>query len=225
MRVDTGTIAANVRRARAMIEAACRRSGRQPGGVTIIAVTKGFGPEAARSVAAAGVKNIGENRVQEALPKIAQLQDLPLTWHMIGHLQTNKVNSVLEHFDMIHSVDSLHLAEAISARAQTRVPIFIEVNVAEEATKSGFAPIDLPAAFERIRSLPRLDVRGLMTVAPPAPDPNDVRPVFRRLRAEADHLGLADLSMGMSDDFEVAVEEGATHVRLGRALFGERPAP
>ena len=222
--MDTEAVAANVERVRGLIVAACERSDRSPNDVTLIGVTKGFGPDAARAVAAAGVTDIGENRVQEALPKIAELRDVQLTWHMIGHLQTNKVKSVLEHFDMIHSVDSLHLAEAISARARKPVPVFIEVNIANEPTKSGFMPAELPGACKAIRALPRLDLRGMMTVAPIARDPEDVRPVFQRLSKEAEMLDLKGLSMGMSDDFEVAVEEGATHVRLGRAIFGERPA-
>jgi len=222
--MDPEAIIGKVERVRALIVGACERSGRSPDSVTLIAVTKGFGPEAARAVAAAGVTDIGENRVQEALPKIAALRDVQLTWHMIGHLQTNKVKSVLEHFDMIHSVDSLHLAEAISARAPEPVPVFIEVNIANEPTKSGFMPAALPSACKAIRALPHLDLRGMMTVAPMARDPEDVRPVFQRLSKEAEMLDLLGLSMGMSDDFEVAVEEGATHVRLGRAIFGERPA-
>ena len=141
---------------------------------------------------------------------------------MIGHLQTNKVNSVAGLFDIIHSVDSIRLAEAISRRVPQPMPVFLEVNVAAEPTKSGLALADLTSASAAVSSLPNIDLRGLMTVAPIANSPEDVRPVFRRLAEEAGRLGLHDLSMGMSDDFEVAIEEGATHVRLGRTLFGER---
>jgi pyridoxal phosphate enzyme (YggS family) len=141
---------------------------------------------------------------------------------MIGHLQTNKVKTVLDLFDIIHSVDSFHLAEALSRRAPHAVPAFLEVNAASESTKYGFTMAELPLEFERISRLPNVDVRGLMTVAPIASDPEDVRPLFRRLNEAAADLGLRQLSMGMTDDFEIAIEEGATHIRVGRAIFGER---
>ncbi len=218
------TIAQRIAEARERIAAACARSGRAPADVTLIAVTKGFGPDAVLAAVDAGVRDIGENRVQEAQSKREALPGLPegVRWHMIGHLQTNKVNSVAGLFDIIHSVDSIRLADAVSRRVPQPMPVFLEVNVAAEATKSGIALADLSSAHAAISALPNLDVRGLMTVAPIAATPEDVRPVFRRLAAEARRLGLNELSMGMSDDFEVAVEEGATHVRLGRALFGER---
>jgi PLP dependent protein len=218
------TIAERVADVRRRIEAACDRSGRSSDEVTLIAVTKGFGPDAIREAVAAGVRDIGENRVQEAEAKRAALADLPsdVTWHMIGHLQSNKVKAALGTFDTIQSVDSLHLAEAISTRASKPVPVFLEVNVANEPSKSGFALEVLPSAFETISRLPNLDVRGLMTVAPFFDDADDARPVFRRLRIAAEALGLRELSMGMTNDFEVAIEEGATHVRVGRAIFGER---
>jgi pyridoxal phosphate enzyme (YggS family) len=218
------TIAARVEVVGTRIAAACERAGRSRTEVTLIAVTKGFGPETVREAVAAGVRDIGENRVQEAEAKLLGLRGLPVTWHMIGHLQTNKVKAALRLFDIIHSVDSVHLAEAISGRAPRQVPAFLEVNVAGEPTKPGFALDELPPAFEAITRLPNLDVRGLMTVAPPTASPEDVRPVFRRLAGAARKLGLRELSMGMTDDFEVAIEEGATHVRIGRAIFGERPS-
>jgi pyridoxal phosphate enzyme (YggS family) len=216
------SIAKRIAEARERIAAACARSGRSPDAVTIIAVTKGFGPDAVREAVAAGIRDIGENRVQEAEAKIAALAELDVRWHMIGHLQTNKVKTVLSLFDTIHSVDSIHLAEAISRRAPGPVPVFLEVNVADEASKGGVSLAELPKTHEIIAALPNLDVRGLMTVAPIAASPEDVRPVFRSLAEQARDLGLRELSMGMSDDYEVAVEEGATHVRLGRSLFGER---
>ena len=224
--MPTETIAGRLGRVRQRIEAACARSGRSPEEVTLIAVTKGFPPAAVREAAAAGVRHFGENRAQEAQGKLPQLADLPdaVTWHLIGHLQTNKVKTVLELFDTIHSVDSLHLAQAISRRALETVPVFLEVNVGGESTKYGLSLDNLRAEYEAIASLPNLDVRGLMTVAPLADDPEQARPVFRCLRESAHSLGLRELSMGMSDDFEVAIEEGATHVRIGRAIFGERPA-
>lgn len=224
--MPTETIAGRLGRVRQRIEAACARSGRSADSVTLIAVTKGFPPAAIREAAAAGVRHFGENRVQEAQGKLPQLAGLSnaVTWHMIGHLQTNKVKTVLELFDTIHSVDSLHLAEAISRRALETVPVFLEVNVSGEHTKYGFSLDNLPSEHAAVAALPKLDVRGLMTVAPLADDPEQARPVFRRLRDAAASLGLRELSMGMSDDFEVAIEEGATHVRIGRAIFGERAA-
>ena len=218
----TPTIADRLAVVHERIAAACARSGRSPEDVTLIAVTKGFGPDAIQQAVSAGVRDIGENRVQEAQAKRGDLTNLPLTWHMIGHLQTNKVRAALALFDIIHSVDSVHLAEAISERALTLVPAFLEVNAGAEPQKSGFSLDELPAAFEQIAQLPNLEVRGLMTVAPIARLPEDVRPVFRSLARAARTLGLRELSMGMTDDFEVAIEEGATHVRIGRAIFGER---
>jgi pyridoxal phosphate enzyme (YggS family) len=219
-----GAITARIAVARERIAAACVRSGRSPDSVTIIAVTKGVGPEAVREAVTAGIRDIGENRVQEAEAKRAALADLPgeVRWHMIGHLQTNKVQTALTLFGTIQSVDSLHLAEAISRRAPAPVSAFLEVNVAGEATKAGFSPAELTNAYETIAGMPGIELRGLMTVAPISASPDDVRPVFCRLAEQAQQLGLKELSMGMSDDYEVAVEEGATLVRLGRALFGER---
>ena len=221
------TVAERLEHVRNRVDAACERSGRSTKEITLIAVTKGFPPDVVREAIAAGITNIGENRVQEAQAKRSELSDLPanLTHHMLGHLQTNKVKAVLDIFDIIHSVDSLHLAEAISRRASTSFPVFLEVNAAAEASKFGFAPEALPDEFRAISGLPNLDVRGLMTVAPITDDSESVRPIFRQLRDCADDLDLHDLSMGMTNDFEVAIEEGATHVRIGRALFGERSLP
>ena len=189
----------------------------------LVAVTKGVAPWAIQQAAAAGVRHFGENRVQEAQAKRPELLRLAgrVTWHMVGHLQTNKVKTAIELFDIIHSVDSFHLAEAISKRASQAKPVFLEVNVSAEPAKYGFALDELPRQHEAISHLPNVDVQGLMTVAPQAPEPEAVRPVFRRLREAAESLGLRELSIGMSDDFELAVEEGATHVRIGRAVFGE----
>ena len=218
------TVAGRVEHVRQRIASACLRSGRSPDEVTLIAITKGVQPDAIRQAVAAGVRDLGENRVQEAQAKLPQLADLPpdVVWHMVGHLQTNKVKTVLGLFAIIHSVDSLHLAQALSRRAIRPLPVFLEVNVAAESTKYGFTPDELPQSYDAIARLPNLDVRGLMTVAPIAAGAEDVRPHFRRLRQAAHSLGLRELSMGMSDDFEVAIEEGATHVRIGRAIFGER---
>jgi pyridoxal phosphate enzyme (YggS family) len=219
------SMAARVGEVRMRIAAACTRAGRDPNDVTLVAVTKGFGSEQVLEAVAAGICDIGENRVQEAEAKRAALTDLPaeVCWHMIGHLQTNKVKTALRLFDTIHSVDSVHLAEEISKRAPVPVPAFLEVNVAAEPSKSGFALEELRGAYETIVGLPRIDIRGLMTVAPISESSEDARPVFHRLAEAARELSLTELSMGMSDDYQVAVEEGATYVRLGRALFGERP--
>ena len=203
--------------------------------MTLVAVTKTFPVEAIRSAAAAGQRVFGENRVQEGVAKIFKLRDeLPeVQWHLIGHLQTNKVKAAVQVFSLIESVDSLRLASRLdryAGAAGKRLPILLEVNVAGEASKSGFAPDGLPLVVGQILGLPNLEVSGLMTVAPLVSDPEDARWVFRSLRALRERLRaqfpleeFPELSMGMSDDFEVAVEEGATMVRIGRALFGERP--
>ena len=162
--------------------------------------------------------------MQEALPKIESLRGAGVTprWHLIGHLQTNKIRAAIEGFDILHSIDSERLARAISERAVRPVSVLIEVNVGGEASKFGVAPEDAPKLAEGIGGLPNIDLRGLMTVAPQTDDPEGVRPVFRKLREMRDAIGLPELSMGMTDDFEVAVEEGSTLVRVGRALFGAR---
>jgi len=218
------TIAQRLEHVRQCIASACLRSGRSLDDATLIVVTKGVAPDAIREARAAGARHLGENRVQEAEMKRLALMDLgaDVTWHMIGHLQTNKVKTAIGLFDIIHSVDSLHLAEAISRRASSRRRIFLELNVAAEPSKYGFTFEELPRQHEAIARLLNIDVLGLMTVAPQTQSPQEVRPIFRRLREAAAALGLSELSMGMSDDFEVAVEEGATHVRIGRAIFGER---
>jgi PLP dependent protein len=218
------SIAERVERVRLLIEAACLRSGRSSEEVMLVAVTKGVSPDAIREAVAAGVGHLGENRVQEAETKRPALADLSsdVTWHMVGHLQTNKVKTAIGLFDIIHSVDSFHLAEAISKRASKRIPVFLEVNVAAEPNKYGFALDELPRQHETISRLDNIDVRGLMTVAPLVRNAETTRPVFSRLRNAAESLGLRELSMGMSDDIEVALEEGATCVRIGRAIFGER---
>lgn len=218
------SIAENLARLRERMAAACRRADRAPDEVTLVGVSKGFPAEAVAEACAAGLGDLGENRVQEAAKKIEALDALGVRprWHLIGHLQTNKAKTAANLFAIIHSVDSLRLAQALSRRAREPVPILLEVNVAQEASKFGFAPKDVASAVSEIESLPSLDVRGLMTIAPMTEDPETVRPVFRRLRELHDSLGLQELSMGMTDDLEVAIEEGATMVRVGRAIFGER---
>ena len=217
-------VAESLRRLQERVDAACRRAGRSPDGVSIVGISKGFPAGAVVAAWQAGLRDIGENRVQEAATKI------PLTlsqgarprWHLVGHLQTNKVKTTLGLFDILHSVDSLHLAEAISRAAAKPVPVLLEVNVSGETSKYGLRPEEVEPALAQVRVLPNIDVQGLMTVAPLVANPEEVRPVFRRLRKLARTLGLPQLSMGMTDDFEVAVEEGATMIRIGRAIFGPR---
>ncbi|MFA5367403.1 MAG: YggS family pyridoxal phosphate-dependent enzyme [Dehalococcoidia bacterium] len=217
-------IAQNIQEVRERIARAAARAGRSPGDVTIVAVTKTVAEPAIREAIAAGISNLGESRVQEAQRKIAQLSEcepVPV-WHMIGHLQRNKVQTALEIFDIIHSIDSVRLAREVSAEAKIIVPVLLEVNLSGEETKGGFPPDELAEALAEISSLPNLSIRGLMTIAPWVDDAEEVRPVFRTLRELRDSFGLEQLSMGMSEDFEIAVEEGATMVRLGRIIFGER---
>jgi pyridoxal phosphate enzyme (YggS family) len=202
---------------------AAQRAGRSPGEVTVVAVAKTVQPQAIREAFEAGITHFGENRVQEAQSKIGQLSiNPPPTWHMVGHLQTNKARLALGLFDVIQSVDSVRLAEAISRHAQRDVPVLIQVNIAGETTKFGFPSSEVDAAVNHMARLPHLDIKGLMTIAPLTADAENVRPFFRQLRLLRDSLGLEHLSMGMTDDFEVAIEEGATMLRVGRAIFGER---
>jgi len=226
---SAANIAENLRRVRERIDAACRRASRSPDEVTVIGISKGFPVDAVVAAYEAGLADMGENRVQEASAKVAAVaaQGAQPRWHLVGHLQRNKVKTALGLFDIIHSVDSLRLAEVISREAGARapVPVLLEVNVAGEESKFGLAPDEVASTLARARALPNVDVQGLMTVAPLAADAEEVRPVFRRLRELGESLGLWHLSMGMSDDFEVAVEEGATLVRIGRAIFGPRPDP
>jgi pyridoxal phosphate enzyme (YggS family) len=209
---------------RARIDAACDRAGRARGDVTLIGVTKTHDSETVAGAFAAGLRDFGENRVQEALPKIEAVRSDhgALRWHLIGHLQTNKVKAAIDAFDILHSIDSERLARAISERATRPIAVLLEVNAAGEASKFGVAPAEAGKLAERIGALPNIELRGLMTVAPQADHPEDVRPVFAALRGLRNSIGLRELSMGMTDDFEVAVEEGSTLVRVGRAIFGPR---
>jgi pyridoxal phosphate enzyme (YggS family) len=226
-------ISANLNQVRQRIAAACARSGREAASVELLTVSKGHPAEVVRTAAELGLSVFGENRVQEAKAKIG-LCPGRLRWHLIGHLQSNKCRDAVFFFAMIQSVDSLALAREINKWAETSaktMPVLIEVNVAGEASKFGYAPEKVLAELVEINALPKIEVHGLMTVAPFAPDAEKVRPVFRRLRELKrqceDLLGapLPHLSMGMSGDFEVAVEEGATMIRLGSAVLGPRAAP
>ena len=221
----------NLTRIRSRIDQACERSGRQPDSVRLMAVSKNQSPERVAEAASAGLTLFGENRIQEAKVKIAQSPS-QLEWHFIGHLQSNKSRDAVSLFHVVQGVDSLALAEELQKQAikQARsLPILLEVNVAGESSKFGWNPDRLLTELLQLNGLPQLEVHGLMTIAPYAVDPERVRPVFRHLRELrdrcADLLGapLPVLSMGMSGDLEVAIEEGATLVRVGTALFGERP--
>lgn len=209
------TIAARVAELRAAV----------PAGVTLVAVSKTQPAEAIREAHAAGQRDFGENYAQEWRDKADALADLPdLRWHFIGGLQTNKVKYLAGRVATIHTVDRLDLAREISRRFAAKgavARVYLEVNVGGEASKSGCAPADAPALAAAVRALPSVEVVGLMTIPPPDDDP---RPHFRALRALRDRLGVAGLSMGMSGDWRVAVEEGSTCVRVGTAIFGARPA-
>ena len=224
-------LAANLNSIRERIAAACARAGRDPATVTLLAVTKGQPPEVVQAAAALGLGLFGENKVQEARAKIGRCSGR-LRWHLIGHLQSNKCRDAVHFFEMIESVDSLALAQELNKWAHKSgktLPILLEVNIAGEGSKFGYRPEVLRVELAEINALPKLEIHGLMTVAPWAPEAEKVRPVFRRLRevkTECEQrLGapLPHLSMGMSGDFEVAIEEGATLVRIGSALFGPRP--
>jgi len=218
------TIEENIHHLQSRIARACQRAGRSPAEVTLVAVTKTVDVSAIEAAFNAGLRHFGESRVQEAKPKIEALRKLEtgITWHMIGHLQTNKAKTAADIFDIIHSIDSLRLAETLNNCSRKKLPILIQVNAAAEATKSGFEPIEVNEAVRQIGKLANLDIQGLMTIAPWVDDAEEVRPVFRQIRQLRDSLGLKHLSMGMTDDFEVAIEEGATLVRIGRAIFSQR---
>ena len=217
---------------KAKVASACARAGRDPGEVEIIAVTKTHGAEVVKEAWDAGLRIVGENKVQEAAWKKPASVTGP-QWHLIGHLQSNKVRKALELFDFFHSVDTVALADRINAIAEdmgASPHILLEVNVSGEKSKSGMKPEDVREVLKHIaQACPRVTVEGLMTMAPFSENPEDARPYFRKLRELRDAceqelgIGLPRLSMGMSGDYEVAVEEGATWVRLGTVLFGERP--
>ena len=217
---------------RARIAAACKRAGRDPSEVEVIAVTKTHGEEVVKEAWDAGLRIVGENKVQEAAWKKPASATGPM-WHLIGHLQSNKVRKALELFDFFHSIDSAALADRMNAIAEdmgASPHILLEVNVSGEKSKSGMRPEEVRDVLVHIaEECPRITVEGLMTMAPFSENPEDARPYFRKLKELRDRLekelgiGLPRLSMGMSGDYEVAVEEGATWVRLGTVLFGERP--
>jgi PLP dependent protein len=225
--VDT---VANLNSIHQRIRAASERAGRDPSAVTLLAVTKTHPPETVKLAVEAGQLLFGENKVQEAKAKIPNCPG-KARWHFIGHLQSNKAREAVELFEMIESVDSLHLAQEINKRAEAAaktMPILLEVNLASEASKFGYKPEQMLAELKDLNALPRLEIHGLMTVPPFSPVAERSRPYFRHLRELKERaesvLGapLRVLSMGMSGDFEIAIEEGATIVRVGTALFGAR---
>ncbi len=218
-------IAANIESVRERIARAAERAGRRPEDVLLIGVSKTVDVGRISQALQAGLPALGENRVQEAKEKIAGL-GRPVPWHLIGHLQTNKVRDALALFDLIHSLDRLELARECNRRVGATgatVEALVQVNVSGEASKGGFEPEQLGGALEAIAGLGHVRVRGLMTIPPPVARAEEARGWFRALAELGKRYGLEELSMGMSADFEVAIEEGATMVRIGTAIFGVRP--
>jgi PLP dependent protein len=230
--IDSSALRTRLDEVRARIVRAAGRAGRDPASITLVAVSKTFPVDFVRAAADLGQIDFGENKVQEALPKMDQTADLSIRWHLVGHLQSNKARKAIR-FDVIHSVDSaalaLRLDEAARA-AQKSVDLLVQVDLAGEATKHGAPEDELAGVFDAARMQAAVRLVGLMLLPPAVDDPEAVRPYFRRLREVRERLltrgvaaaALAELSMGMSHDFEVAVEEGATLVRVGTAIFGER---
>jgi pyridoxal phosphate enzyme (YggS family) len=228
------SIAENVARVRERMEAAARRAGRDPGRVKLVAVSKTVDAARIRQAIEAGVNLLGENYVQEAQKKVEEL-GRRAGWHFIGHLQSNKARVAVRLFDWVHSVDSLRLAEELSRAAQQQsrpLPVLLQVNLGREATKFGAQEDEVIRLLGQMASLPGISVKGLMTMPPYFENPEESRPAFRALRGLQESISgrgipgvlMEELSMGMSNDFEVAVEEGATLVRVGTAIFGPRPA-
>ena len=229
------SIRENLEQVRERIARAAQRVGRRPEEILLVAVSKTVPVERIREAIEAGVPALGENRVQEAKEKIQALGRTMVPWHLVGHLQTNKVKDALALFDLIHSVDRLSLAEELDRRARVagkRVDVLVQINVAGEATKGGFRDDELRPTLEALAGLEGLRVRGLMAIPPEPQEPEESRPYFKTMRTLLETargwripgLDLEALSMGMSADFEVAIEEGATIVRVGTAIFGPRPA-
>ncbi|WP_313314691.1 YggS family pyridoxal phosphate-dependent enzyme [Stutzerimonas nitrititolerans] len=224
------TIANNIAKVAARIREAAQAAGRDPDTVGLLAVSKTQPAEAIREANGAGLSDFGENYLQEALEKQADLADLALTWHFIGPIQSNKTRAITEHFDWVHSVDRLKIAQRLSEQRPTELPplnVCLQVNVSGEASKSGCAPQDVAELARTIATLPNLRLRGLMAIPEPTNDRAEQHAAFARLRQlqQALALELDTLSMGMSQDLEAAIAEGATWVRIGTALFGARAYP
>jgi pyridoxal phosphate enzyme (YggS family) len=225
-----GTIAENITAVKRRLDAVCRRCGRGPDNVTLVAVSKTHPPMAIREAFEAGITSFGENYAQELREKAGELGDLPISWHFIGHLQRNKVKYVAAWASVIETIDSAELADRIDERVQAPIKALIEVNIGGEASKSGVPKDDVPTLIRHISTLKNISLTGLMIIPPYDPDPEHSRPHFKNLKRFLDEINsklpedtkLSDLSMGMSHDFEVAIEEGATIVRVGAAIFGER---
>jgi len=226
-------IAERLEKIRQRIAGACDRAGRNPAEVTLIAVAKTFPPDAVREAVALGAVDVGENYVQELLSKREILDALPIRWHFIGHLQRNKVRFIVPWVRMIHAVDSLALASDIDRQALksgSTVDVLVEVNTTGEESKFGVSPGEVAGFVRNLSDLSSINIAGLMTIGPFLPDPEGSRPMFRTLRTLRDEIratgqrnaSMEVLSMGMTGDFEVAIDEGATHVRIGTALFGSR---
>ncbi|WP_313037158.1 YggS family pyridoxal phosphate-dependent enzyme [Stutzerimonas nitrititolerans] len=224
------TIANNIAKVAARIREAAQAAGRDPDTVGLLAVSKTQPAEAIREANGAGLSDFGENYLQEALEKQARLADLALTWHFIGPIQSNKTRAIAEHFDWVHSVDRLKIAQRLSEQRPAELPplnVCLQVNVSGEASKSGCAPQDVAELARTIATLPNLRLRGLMAIPEPTDDLAEQHAAFSRLRQlqQALNLELDTLSMGMSQDLEAAIAEGATWVRIGTALFGARAYP
>jgi len=211
------TIAENLAAVESRISAACKRAGRKRSDVTLVAVSKTFGADRVDEAIAAGITHIGENRVQEAREKKPQVRGAA-RWHLIGHLQSNKAKDAVRVFDVIETVDSVELAQKIARASDAARDVLLQVNVGDEAQKSGVATENVKNIVQQIHAVQGIHLIGLMAI-PPIGDP---RKHFRRLRELRDQVGLEELSMGMSEDFEIAIEEGSTMVRIGRAIFGAR---
>ncbi len=230
VRMNMATIQSNLQAVLGRIAAACKAAGKPESAVRLVAVSKTFAVENVRAAAAAGQRDFGENYLQEALAKMQALADLALVWHFIGPIQSNKTRAIAEAFQWVHSVDREKIAARLSEARPAHLPplnVCIEVNVSGEASKSGVAPDALAALARRVAALPRLALRGLMAIPEPTPDPAQQRRSFRVVRELKDALvreglPLDTLSMGMSADLEAAIAEGATLVRVGTAIFGER---
>jgi pyridoxal phosphate enzyme (YggS family) len=232
--LDPAALGARLDGVRDRMARAARRSGRDPSSIRLVAISKTFPADAVRAAAAAGQADFGENKVQEALPKMDATADLRLTWHLVGHLQSNKAKKAAARFDAVHSADDAEIVLALDRAAREagrRLDVLVQVDLAGEATKHGARPEALPAILAAARACTAARIVGLMILPPAVADPEAARPYFaalRRLRDDllkngADPARLAQLSMGMSHDFEVAIEEGATLVRVGSAIFGDRP--
>lgn len=233
--MSTTAIEHNLQRVRQRIAAAAQAAGRDPAAVALLAVSKTFGPDAVLAAAAAGQRDFGENYAQEGIGKMAQVREaapsLVLRWHFIGPIQSNKTRPIAEHYDMVQSVDRLKIAQRLSEQRPTTLPpldVLVQVNISGEASKSGVPPSEAEALARAVAALPRLRLRGLMAIPEPDEDADRARQPLARMRAlfdrlRASGLPLDVLSMGMSADLEAAVAAGATMVRIGTAIFGERP--